>query len=92
MNHPVQLKWIVEPQNVQVPANQRVHIACSADGAPKPTIEWRKMADSGDVKHLGSQLGFASIRPEDGGLYECRAKNGIEKDLVARIEVKVMGK
>lgn len=41
---------------------------------------------------LGPELRFIPTRPEDGGHYECRARNGIEKDLVASIEVKVLGK
>lgn len=85
----------MEPRDVQVSAGQRVHVGCAADGAPKPTIEWRKVADGVDQAEsgsLGSQLGFSSVRLEDGGLYECRAKNGVEKDLVARAWIKVSGK
>lgn len=42
---------------------------------------------------LGSELRFSpTISPDDAGLYECRASNGVEEDLVARVKLEVLGK
>lgn len=89
----VQLKWISEPTNIQAPAKKAFHIACLAEGVPEPTIEWRKIASSGEEDTiLGSSLGFTSIERGDAGYYECKASNGVEEDLRSRIKVDVLGK
>lgn len=70
---------------------------CSAIGQPSPHIEWNKllMADeqNGQSVSLGPELRFNSISQQDSGVYECRASNGgVEKDLVSRVRVNVLGK
>lgn len=90
-NRTVQLKWSVEPRDVDISAGSSAHIACSADGLPEPRVEWTKVGDQGN-QFIGSELRFGSVRPDDAGYYECRAKNGVEKDLVTRIKVNVLGK
>lgn len=67
-----------------------LYVPCKAIGSPDATIDWRKVGD--DSVTLGSELRFASTNQQDAGYYECRAKNGNDKDLVARIKVGVMGK
>lgn len=65
-------------------------IPCAANGFPKPTIKWYKIGNQSVL--FGPELSFASIEQQDAGYYECRASNGVEKDLVSGIELKVLGK
>lgn len=65
-------------------------MACLADGLPKPRIEWR-MEGASEV-FSGPELHFNSLKQDDAGFYECRATNGVDRDLVARMELKVLGK
>lgn len=88
----MQLKWIEEPHDIEVGAGRPLDVPCSADGSPSPTIEWFRHGDSEEPKALGSYLRIYSVSPADAGLYECRAKNGAEPDLVARVKINVLGK
>lgn len=89
----VQLKWIEEPKDVVVAVGNQLNIPCSADGSPKPKIEWSKVGGGKDSLILGTDsLSFRSVNLSDEGYYECRAKNGLEKDLLAVIKLDVLGK
>lgn len=88
----VQLKWIEEPHDVEVKAGKPLDVPCTADGSPSPTIEWFRHGESDGSRPLGSHLRVYSASPDDTGVYECRAKNGAEPDLVARIKINVLGK
>ena len=87
----VQLKWSQRPKDVETSAGKPVYVACSADGQPAPKIEWTKVGDE-KSQFFGPELRFASIGQSDAGFYECRARNGVEKDLVAKIKIDVLGK
>lgn len=67
-----------------------LHVPCSASGLPEPKIEWTKVEENGPL--LGGELRFGAISQQDTGVYECRAKNGVEQDLVARTKLTVLGK
>lgn len=69
-----------------------VHLPCAAEGNPSPKIEWRKLDDPAGDGSLGSNLRFSSIEQKDAGHYECRATNGVDEGLSARIRVDVLGK
>lgn len=87
----VQLKWVVEPSDVEVGVGRQLHVDCSADSLPKPNIEWTKIGqDRRDL--IGGELRFQSVSQQDAGYYECRARNGLEEDLVSRIKLSVLGK
>lgn len=73
-----------------VSVGSQLTIPCVADGSPKPTIEWLKVGDENNS--FGIELNFRSVGIEDAGYYECRAKNGLDKDLLARIKLDVLGK
>lgn len=88
----VQLKWTVEPSSLQVPVGKPVQLPCVAEGSPSPKIEWRKLDDPAGDGYLGSNLRFLSIEQKDAGNYECRATNGVDEGLSARIRVDVLGK
>ena len=67
-----------------------VHVPCKATGSPEAQIRWTKMDESNS--QVGRELKFDSVTLKDAGVYECRASNGVEKDLIARVSLKVMGK
>ncbi|KAG8178108.1 hypothetical protein JTE90_017455 [Oedothorax gibbosus] len=79
--------WIIEPENVTaIPGNRHV-FRCSASGSPHPVITWNKILEKpgSDSSALtvgnGDSLTFESLKPEDAGLYECIASNGVEPTL-----------
>lgn len=97
----MQLKWLERPpERLEAPLGAPLQVACRADGSPKPLATWTRLADepSGDLAAppLGEpswpELRFHSISARDSGLYECRAGNGLERDLVARTRINVLGK
>ena len=78
---------------METSAGKPVYVACSAEGQPVPRIEWTKVGeDNRASQFFGPELRFNSIGQSDAGFYECRATNGAEKDLVARIKIDVLGK
>lgn len=83
---------MVEPKDVESGVGKQVFVPCSADGLPKPTVEWIKVNGEDGETFIGPELRFSGIGQNDSGFYECRAKNGLEKDLVSRIKVNVLGK
>ena len=69
-----------------------------------PRMEWYKISQNEDDSvfaavasgatrsNLGPELRYSSVEPQQGGTYECRASNGAEEDLVARLKLNVLGK
>ena len=90
----VQLKWIAEPKgSLEVPVGKPLLVPCIADGQPAPRVGWSKLdSDADQARQLGHELRFGAVSQEDSGLYECRATNGAEEDLVARVNITVLGK
>lgn len=93
----VQLKWIVQPNDTQVSVGNPLFIPCSAEGQPTPKVLWRKIDSSSDDRQPSSisefpELNFQSVKPTDSGTYECRASNGHDDDLIARVQLIVRGK
>ena len=68
-----------------------VQVPCRAEGSPPVSIEWSKV-DGDNKEARGYELSFTAVRQEDAGYYECRARNGHDKDLVSRIKLSVLGK
>jgi len=82
---------------VEARVGESLQVPCKAGGQPPALIEWHRLRSqdlesSSNDSYLGGELSFNSLKPNDTGIYECRAKNGIEKDLVARLSLKVLGK
>lgn len=75
---------------MEIAVGRPIHIPCLADGSPKPTIEWTKVGE--EAAFMRSELRFTSVSQQDAGYYECRAKNGVEKDLISKIKLIVLGK
>ena len=86
---------------LQVQVGRPLYVPCLAAAAAelRPTIEWVKLANlevpkqrEPSLKSVGHELRLNSVKPEDAGTYECRASNGLDEDLVARVNVSVLGK
>uniref|UniRef100_A0A6G1SAW7 Contactin-2 n=1 Tax=Aceria tosichella TaxID=561515 RepID=A0A6G1SAW7_9ACAR len=93
----VELKWLERPKDeIEVPIGKQLQVPCTASGQPAPKIEWTRLdgnEQGRQMRHLlGSELRFNVISQQDSGLYECRASNGMDKDLVSRFRLVVMGK
>lgn len=89
----MQLKWILEPPpELEVRVGNSLRVPCEASGQPTPRIEWTKLDSNDSSTTLGSKLDLISVSQEDSGLYECKAKNGVEKDLKSRMKLSVLGK
>lgn len=78
-----------------MPVGKPLFVPCSASGQPPAQVTWTKLTSDNrtdQARSLGSELRFNAISQVDSGLYECRASNGVEKDLVSRVRVNVLGK
>ena len=73
---PVLLK---PPSEVSVNEGQTAVFTCSADGHPPPQITWSKVSSSLPVgRHVIDSSGaliIKNVKPEDDGVYSCRAEN-----------------
>ena len=85
------MKWVVQPGDIEIGVGKPLHVPCIAGGSPEPSIEWTRVGDE-KTGFVGRELRFVSVSQQDAGYYECRAKNGVEKDLVARMKLNVLGK
>lgn len=89
----MELKWLKEPEDARVPVGKSVYIPCIADGIPRPTIEWTRLGDGEQsIWYPQAELRLGSVSQNDSGSYECRARNGVDKDLIRRVELEVLGK
>lgn len=88
----VQMKWISKPNDTVVSIGRPLYVACDAEGSPTPRITWKKGPDQGQDGFGFHELRFGSVSLADAGNYECRASNGVDEDLVARIKLDVKGK
>ncbi len=46
----VALRWTLKPNHRAINHGQRIDIKCSADGSPKPKIEWFKLINDNESK------------------------------------------
>lgn len=85
------MKWVEEPPNeLEVSVGKSLFVPCKADGLPRPTIEWVRIGNVAG-EFAGPELRLTGVRQTDAGVYECRARNGADKDLVKRTELIVRG-
>lgn len=94
-------KWVVEPKDTNVQANQDLMLNCQAEGYPAPTITWKKAIGStpGEYKDFlfepnvslskNGSLYFARIAKASQGYFLCEAKNDIGSGVSKVIFLKV---
>lgn len=94
-------KWLVEPKDANVQADQDVTLDCQADGYPRPAITWKKAIGNtpGEYKdflfepnislHTNGSLQFIKISKSSQGYFLCEAKNGIGSGVSKVIFLKV---
>uniref|UniRef100_A0A672GE71 Brother of CDO n=1 Tax=Salarias fasciatus TaxID=181472 RepID=A0A672GE71_SALFA len=71
----------VELQQQEVEYGQTVRISCQARGKPTPSVIWlhnaRPLAPSPRHRLSSRMLRVSSVGPQDDGLYQCMAENGV---------------
>lgn len=94
-------KWVMEPKDTSVQANQDVTLNCQADGYPVPTITWKKAVGNtpGEYKDFlfepnislrgNGSLYFKKITKASQSYFLCEAKNGIGSGVSKVIFLKV---
>ncbi|KAG9509735.1 Tyrosine-protein phosphatase Lar, partial [Fragariocoptes setiger] len=89
---------IIAPKNQIALVKKSANLVCSADGDPKPTIEWTKDGKPLNKKRIppikfdkGSVLRIDPLRKDrDEGTYECFVENGVGEPIRSKAEVKVV--
>ncbi|NXP10994.1 CDON protein, partial [Thinocorus orbignyianus] len=68
-------------QDETVAAGATVHLWCNVGGSPAPTLSWFHNAAPLQLspRHLptGNRLRIRGVTPQDSGLYQCLASNGL---------------
>lgn len=94
-------KWIMEPKDTNVQANQDILLNCQADGYPVPTVTWKKAIGNtpGEYKDFlyepdtllmpNGSLYFKKVSKASQSYFLCEAKNGIGSGVSKVIFLKV---
>ncbi|VDK41722.1 unnamed protein product [Anisakis simplex] len=71
--------------------DENVIIKCTASGNPAPKVSWSKKNGKLRANSISKdgQLRLMKVTPEDSGIYECAASNGVGADAHDTIEVRV---
>lgn len=71
----------VELQQPEVVYGETVRITCQVRGKPTPSVMWlhnaRPLASSNRHRVTSRMLRVSNVGPQDGGLYQCMAENGV---------------
>ena len=74
--------FVVRPQQYyQAETHKSVTMHCTAEGSPRPTLEWRKVGGGGEFPSVDrsledeGNLTIVNLSREDSGVYECIARN-----------------
>ncbi|NXS88308.1 OBSL1 protein, partial [Erpornis zantholeuca] len=89
--------FLIAPSSMRVFQGEDVMFTCRVSGQPCPVLEWekdgRKLSDLFESSHfaVGQKpedwhfLKLFSARPQDGGVYVCRARSGSQEALAAAV-------
>ncbi|XP_053206028.1 cell adhesion molecule DSCAML1-like isoform X2 [Panonychus citri] len=90
-------QWIEKPENViKSILGEKISVKCSANGYPKPNIQWKMKKDNNwiyiddksfGIQTLPNELIFHSAKRSHAGIYGCSAKNDIKPDLWIEFEI-----
>lgn len=86
-------EWIQQPVDIDSSPGQDIRVECRATGFPQPIVEWTSL-DSGERfdKHIGEILVLRNVSYFTAGRYQCRVSNGVGKDLMKVITIRVHGR
>ncbi|GAB6026763.1 Down syndrome cell adhesion molecule-like protein 1 [Chamberlinius hualienensis] len=92
--------WILMPSDVEVYMDSSTIVDCKVDGTPEPKIKWMKAVENSpgeydEVAYIdehtrqlpNGSLFMNRVREQDGGIYSCRATNGVGPGLGKVISV-----
>uniref|UniRef100_A0A8C3THY1 Obscurin-like protein 1 n=1 Tax=Catharus ustulatus TaxID=91951 RepID=A0A8C3THY1_CATUS len=89
--------FLIAPSSMRVCRGEDVMFTCRVSGQPCPVLEWEKdghkLSDLFESSHfsVGQKpedwhfLKLFSARPQDGGVYVCRARSGSQEALAAAV-------
>ncbi|NWW32464.1 OBSL1 protein, partial [Panurus biarmicus] len=89
--------FLIAPSSMRVCRGEDVMFTCRVSGQPCPVLEWEKdghkLSDLFESSHfaVGQKpedwhfLKLFSARPQDGGVYVCRARSGSQETLAAAV-------
>ncbi|NXE31678.1 OBSL1 protein, partial [Ptilorrhoa leucosticta] len=89
--------FLIAPSSMRVCRGEDVMFTCRVSGKPCPVLEWEKdghkLSDLFESSHfaVGQKpenwhfLKLFSARPQDGGVYVCRARSGSQEALAAAV-------
>ncbi|NXL42925.1 OBSL1 protein, partial [Podilymbus podiceps] len=89
--------FLLAPSSTRVCQGEDVTFTCRVSGQPCPVLEWEKdghkLSDLFESSHfaVGQEpedwhfLKLFGARPQDGGVYVCRARSGSQESLVAAV-------
>ncbi|NXY64610.1 OBSL1 protein, partial [Callaeas wilsoni] len=89
--------FLIAPSSMRVCRGEDVMFTCRVSGQPCPVLEWEKdghkLSDLFESRHfaVGQKpenwhfLKLFSARPQDGGVYVCRARSGSQEALAAAV-------
>ncbi|NXA86036.1 OBSL1 protein, partial [Melanocharis versteri] len=89
--------FLIAPSSMRVCRGEDVMFTCRVSGQPCPALEWEKdghkLSDLFESSHfvVGQKpedwhfLKLFSARPQDGGVYVCRARSGSQEALAAAV-------
>ncbi|XP_035232056.1 Down syndrome cell adhesion molecule-like [Stegodyphus dumicola] len=91
--------WLVQPTDTSVAAGETLYLHCSAEGHPKPNVEWKFKGSQNDpillkedntIHNLNNgSFYITNIKEENSGEYTCIVSNGFDAMLTKSVNVRV---
>uniref|UniRef100_A0A8C3TM31 Obscurin like cytoskeletal adaptor 1 n=1 Tax=Catharus ustulatus TaxID=91951 RepID=A0A8C3TM31_CATUS len=77
--------FLIAPSSMRVCRGEDVMFTCRVSGQPCPVLEWEKDGHKLSDLFESSHFSLFSARPQDGGVYVCRARSGSQEALAAAV-------